>query len=443
LAGGVVVFALALGSTAVVAVPASKSVGHQQSVSPAAIAAVTVAAPTLPTSATSAGVPACQPAQLRAAAQSFKVALGTIVGTYQVETDGSDCRISADDRTVLAAIDGGAPAMSGALRAPNVVDITYRNPNVQTPAPLPPLPPLAVPPVTTPPLTVPPLTVPPTTLPPTTLPTPTLPTLPNNSALQPVTSALNSVQRLLSPTTTTPPPPPPPPPPPDTGPMQYPSGATGFDISWPQCGSAYPPASGVAVVGVNDGRAFTANPCLASEYAWAGGARQLYMNLNSPSDADSTDSSGPAGNCGSNRDCMAYNYGYNAAAWSYNTAASQGVRAKTWWLDVEVVGNCAPQFPTAGQGYWSCGHGLNSETVQGALDGLRQRGLVAGIYSTSYQWGQITGGANPSGGGPPNWLAGAPSSNAAGWCSGSHNFAGGPSWLLQFSPQTWDRDQAC
>jgi hypothetical protein len=198
----------------------------------------------------------------------------------------------------------------------------------------------------------------------------------------------------------------------------------------------------VAVVGVNDGRPFTTNPCLASEYAWAGGGRQLYMNLNSPTAADGTDSSGPAGNCGSNRDCMAYNYGYNAAVSSYNTAAGQGVRAKTWWLDVEVVGDCAPQFPTGGQGYWSCGQGLNAETVQGALDALRQRGLVAGIYSTSYQWGQITGSATMSGG-PPNWLAGASSSNPGGWCSGSHNFAGGPAWLLQFSPNPWDRDQAC
>ncbi|MBV8295876.1 MAG: hypothetical protein JO085_03495 [Acidimicrobiia bacterium] len=81
--------------------------------------------------------------------------------------------------------------------------------------------------------------------------------------------------------------------------------------------------------------------------------------------------------------------------------------------------------------------------MQGALDALRQRGIVAGIYSTSYQWGQITGSANPSGGAPPNWLAGASPSSPGSWCSGSHDFAGGPPWLLQFSPQTWDRDQAC
>jgi len=371
--------------------------------------------------------------------------LGTIVGTYRVETDG--CSLALDDRDLLTAIDGGVPPSGARLQAPGFVEITFPNPNVQAPPPVPPLP--SLPGLTVPPITVPPLTVPPTTTPklpalpklPPTLPALPPATIPNNTALQSLTNAVNSVGGLLSPTTTTTRPPAPPPPPPDTGPTTYPSGATGFDISWPQCGNSYPPPSRVAVVGVNDGHAFTTNPCLSSEYSWAGGARQLYMNLNSPSAADGTDSSGPGGNCGSNRDCLAYNYGYNAAAWSYNNAASQGVRAKTWWLDVEMVGNCAPQFPTNGQGYWSCGQGLNAETVQGALDALRQRGLVAGIYSTSYQWGQITGGANPTGGGPPNWLAGASSSGS--WCSGSHNFGGGPAWLLQFSPQTWDRDQAC
>jgi hypothetical protein len=199
----------------------------------------------------------------------------------------------------------------------------------------------------------------------------------------------------------------------------------------------------VAVVGVNDGRAFTTNPCLQSEAAWAAGGRELYMNLNSPSAVDQSDSNGPAGQCAAgDAHCLAYNYGYNAAVGSYNAAAGQGVHAKTWWLDVEVVGKCAPQFPTGG-GYWSCDQGLNMATVQGALDALRKMNLVAGIYSTSYQYGQITGGATPAGSGPPNWLAGASSSNPGAWCNGSHGFAGGPPWMLQFSPQTWDRDQAC
>jgi hypothetical protein len=200
----------------------------------------------------------------------------------------------------------------------------------------------------------------------------------------------------------------------------------------------------VAVVGTNDGRPFTTNPCLQSEAGWAGGARELYMNMNSPAGADSTDSDGPWGHCAaSDAHCLAYTYGWNAAATSYNTAASQGVHAKTWWLDVEVVGKCAPQFPTGGNGYWSCDQGANMATVQGALDALRQRGLAAGIYSTNYQYGQITGGYTPDRGAPPTWMAGASPSNPGAWCNGSHAFAGGTAWLLQFSPNPWDRDQAC
>jgi hypothetical protein len=368
----------------------------------------------------------------------FKVALGTVVGTYGVDTDG--CALAVDNKDLLTAIDGGVPPLDAVLRQPGVLDITYRNPNVQAP-PIPGVPPL--PPVTAPLPQVPPITVPSVTV-------------PNVPALQPVTAAVNSVrdqvnatvskvQNLLSPTTTAPPPPPPPPPPsPDTGPTTYAPGTTGFDISWPQCGGSYPPPAGVAVVGTNDGRPFTTNPCLQSEAGWAGGARELYMNMGAAAAVDGTDSDGPWGHCASNDvHCLAYTYGWNAAMSSYNGAASQGVHAKTWWLDVEVVGKCAPQFPTGGAGVWTCDKGVNMASIQGALDALRNHNLVAGIYSTSYQYDQIAGGTTPSGWGPPNWLAGASPSNPGAWCNGSHGFAGGPAWMLQFSPSPWDRDQAC
>jgi hypothetical protein len=45
--------------------------------------------------------------------------------------------------------------------------------------------------------------------------------------------------------------------------------ALGFDISSPQCGGPEPSAQAFAVVGVNAGRAFSANPCLARQYVWA------------------------------------------------------------------------------------------------------------------------------------------------------------------------------
>ena len=51
----------------------------------------------------------------------------------------------------------------------------------------------------------------------------------------------------------------------------------GQDVSWPQCSSRQggyglpmPSASApFVVVGLTDGRAFTANPCVASQAAWA------------------------------------------------------------------------------------------------------------------------------------------------------------------------------
>jgi hypothetical protein len=228
-------------------------------------------------------------------------------------------------------------------------------------------------------------------------------------------------------------------------PARYPTGTNGYDISWPQCGGAYPPPSAVAIVGVNDGRAFTTNPCVGSEAAWAGGNLDAYMSLNSPERVDSSDSTGPAGACAPSANaCIAYNYGYNAAKGALAVASSKSLVPRMWWIDVETVGACGSSFPTEGSSYWSCNQSLNSRTIQGALDAARGAGAQIGIYSTSYQWGVITGGYAPSGGSAPNWIPGDEASPPSSWCSGSHDFAGGSPWLLQIYPtQTYDRDQAC
>jgi hypothetical protein len=265
---------------------------------------------------------------------------------------------------------------------------------------------------------------------------PGVPSLPAPS-LSGLSSLLPGAPAPASPAPTQPPAPAPPP-------ARYSSGASGYDISWPQCGSSYPPSSPIGVVGVNDGRGFTTNPCLSSEAAWAGNGLDLYVNINSPSAADGTDSSGPAGNCGGNTSCMAYNYGYNDAQYSMSVARNQGLAPRMWWLDVETVGGCAQSYPTGGSGYWSCNQGLNRLTIQGALDAIRSAGSQVGVYSTSYQWGVITANYTPSNGSPPNWLAGDEASPPSAWCDGSQDFAGGAPWLLQVWPtQTYDRDQAC
>src|SRR5919198_5290330 len=48
----------------------------------------------------------------------------------------------------------------------------------------------------------------------------------------------------------------------------YPTGSSGFDISYPQCGSPQPSGS-FAIIGVTHGRAFSRNDCCAAEYQQA------------------------------------------------------------------------------------------------------------------------------------------------------------------------------
>ena len=64
----------------------------------------------------------------------------------------------------------------------------------------------------------------------------------------------------------------------------YSMGAIGYAVSSPQCSSELPqPPFAFAIIGITAGWAFTQNPCLADEYAWArrGSAPvSVYMNTN-------------------------------------------------------------------------------------------------------------------------------------------------------------------
>jgi hypothetical protein len=274
-------------------------------------------------------------------------------------------------------------------------------------------------------------------------------------------------------------------------PGPYPAGSVGYDVNWPQCAGASSPDAGtlpgppsdsdgtgpyaVAVVGVDGWGEDHDNSCLAAEAAWASRAQnsgqsyELYMLLNSPASASDHDSSGPAGTCrawpvgsGSWQNCLAYDYGWNAATDARTYATSQGVSAQVWWLDIENTSCASGNFNGGFGAPWSCDTTLNDETLQGAVDALHGVGVTVGVYSTSLQWSAIMGNYVPREGsvGPiPLWIAGAswtsppyPSgyeseAALAPYCGGSYDFAGGIPWLLQETPGSnnypFDPDYAC
>ncbi|MGH7776667.1 MAG: hypothetical protein ACREPI_05755 [Candidatus Dormibacterales bacterium] len=176
---------------------------------------------------------------------------------------------------------------------------------------------------------------------------------------------------------------------------EYAPAAAGFDISWPQCGGAYPllAEGDFAVAGVTGGRPFTANPCLASEFAWAsagGVLPSLYVNL-----AFGLSANGPCSAV--DPACRPYDYGWSTArsaflqAWAATSGASLDTRV--WWLDVET-GNI-----------WSGDRFANSMVVRGAVSFFHSVHREVGVYSVAPMWRGITGGYAPPG--VPNWVAGA------------------------------------
>lgn len=206
----------------------------------------------------------------------------------------------------------------------------------------------------------------------------------------------------------------------------------GYDVSIPQCSQQLPPRGAFGVVGVAGGVAFSGNPCLAGEYAWAAraGARpQLYMNLGDPGpQSPHWRQPGPRACAAADRLCLASNYGANAASDALARARAAGAHSTRWWLDVEVLNT------------WNADTAQNVAVIQGAAAALRARGAVPGVYSTARQWAEITGGWQVA---MPDWLGGAGDpAQAARWCGGP-GFTGGPVQLVQYPTQSVDGDLSC
>ncbi len=216
--------------------------------------------------------------------------------------------------------------------------------------------------------------------------------------------------------------------------------ASGYDVSWPNCGRALPIDGDVAIVGVNGGRPYTPNPCLAEQFRWASAApRQpaFYINTSNPGTASAAvdwyAQRTPNANCSrADEPACAYNFGFNGAAWAFSRAqAVTGAASRlTWWLDVETDNS------------WSDDVGLNAADILGTVAYLRSQNVPVGIYSTRYQWGRIAGGLRlPD---VPSWVAGAPNrAGAPAFCSADRSFTGGPVVLVQWVEGDIDHDHLC
>jgi hypothetical protein len=239
-------------------------------------------------------------------------------------------------------------------------------------------------------------------------------------------------------------------------------GSTGWDVSYPQCGTKLPTSGTFAVVGVSTGRPYSLNPCLKGEYASAAsrGTPALYMNTANPAPSSSyywptSDTRDPAlciASTSTTDPGCAYDYGWHAAGNALDAAlAAIGPVAEQipWWLDVETANS------------WNGDGVSNAADIQGAIDLLRSRGVpIVGVYSTGYQWGVITGGYTVSSAptylerwsaeitpqvplsGVPGWVAGAVTARgAAANCKTS--FMGTQTRLAQYTSNKLDADLAC
>lgn len=207
----------------------------------------------------------------------------------------------------------------------------------------------------------------------------------------------------------------------------YPSGSTGLDVSYPNCKSKIPQST-FGVVGVTGGLFYSYNNCLVNEASNFSNL-SLYINTGWYAQSSHLNPSSPLQCTDGDSNCLAYNYGYNAALDALSYANSKNLTSSTWWLDVETSNS------------WSTDTNQNRNSLQGSYDALKSTGVsTIGAYSTTAQWQTITGGWQNDW---PNWGATTvrTARQASAYCSG-HQFTGGPTYLIQFSGKL-DQDYAC
>jgi len=236
---------------------------------------------------------------------------------------------------------------------------------------------------------------------------------------------------------------------------------TGYDISYPQCGSAYPTSVSFGIVGVNDGIVYSANPCVASELSWAEAAGNhapaFYANTADPGPAYSshwpTGQQSPQVCDGSNSVACSYDYGWDAAQDSFTDAIdaetadgsaspAAAAAAAPWWLDVETSNSW--EMLESAYGATATSDANDQAALRGEIALLSSKGVASvGAYSTRAQWKSITGGTGSIFASARAWIAGYRSwSSAKSGCS-STSFTGGRVALTQYPAAAFDADYSC
>ncbi|HEU5004546.1 MAG TPA: hypothetical protein VFT49_00485 [Candidatus Saccharimonadales bacterium] len=201
------------------------------------------------------------------------------------------------------------------------------------------------------------------------------------------------------------------------------------DVSWPNCGVALQRTQ-AGIVGITGGLALRPNPCLnqeASKYK----NLSVYINTGYPGPHVAHQFQLTPKDCSpGDKQCLAYNYGYNSAVYAIKYSLMNGVVAKNWWLDVETENS------------WDGDAKVNRAALSGSLDALA--GFVGrqnlGFYSYPGQWDLLTGKWRNQ---YPAWVAtGSTERRDAQLACDQSSFTGGPVVLAQYT-KTLDEDLAC
>jgi hypothetical protein len=188
---------------------------------------------------------------------------------------------------------------------------------------------------------------------------------------------------------------------------------------------------------------------------------QLYVNTGNPGGLNTaswphnnTDPAGnqtnnPYGTCdGSDSLACSWQYGWNRAVddviirfipAAQSAGISENPTNYPWWLDVETVNSWESGSDSAYQ--------KNTADLEAMVSYFKSKGITIGIYSTSYQWGQIVSNQVSSGSslnGLLSWLPGAIDLNGAkSNCNASALTSGGTISLTQYTSGSFDYDYSC